>query len=156
MKPDQKVADNVIIDKYNYLNLFTDSTNTGEEDYFSKNAARSAPSILDGKIITNGKSLRCQRKFYPNMGKYWINTDKKTTVDLPIIVYHGTTVKINVCLYPYKTSQRGTVKITLRKNIVNIGYKASSLYYGMLIVVGITIIVLLGKGIWLVLKNKIA
>ena len=67
-------------------------------------------------------------------------------------------MRINGCPYLYKTSQRGTVKITLRKgkNIVNIGYQASSLYYGMLIVAGITIIVLLGKGIWLILKNKIA
>lgn len=126
MKPNQKVADNVVIDKYNYLNLFTGSTNTGEEDYFSKDATKSASSILDGKIIANGKSLRCQRKLYPNMEKYWINTDKMTTVDLPIIAYHGTTVKVNGCPYSYKISQRGTVKI------------------------------ILGKGIWLILKNKIA
>ena len=158
MKPNQKVADNVVIDKYNYLNLFTGSTNTGEEDYFSKDATKSASSILDGKIIVSGKSLRCQRKLYPNMEKYWINTDKTTTVDLPIIAYHGTTVKVNGCPYSYKISQRGTVKIILGKgkNVIDVGYKASSLYYGMLIVAGITIIVLLGKGIWLILKNKIA
>ena len=52
----------------------------------------------------------------------------------------------------------GTVKIILGKvkNVIDVGYKASSLYYGMLIVAGITIMVLLGKGIWLILKNKIA
>lgn len=158
MKPNQKVADNVIIDKYNYLNLFTGSTNTGEEDYFPKDSTKSVSSILDGQIISNGKLLSYQRKSYPNMEKYFINIDKKTIVDLPIIAYHRTVVKVNGHPCSYRVSQRGTVKIILRKgkNVIDISYEASVLYYGMLIVAGITVIILIGRWILLTLKTKIA
>ena len=142
MTSTQKIADNVIIDKANYSNLFTGSTNTGEEDYFPKKAFKNATSILEGTVISNGKLLSYKRKFYPNMEKYFINTDKNVTVDLPIIAYRGTLVSVNGHLYPYEISQRGTVKITLKKgkNVIDVSYKASHLYYGMLIVAGITLI----------------
>lgn len=42
-----------IIDKDNYSNLFTGSTNTGEKDYFPKNAYKNAVSILERKVISN-------------------------------------------------------------------------------------------------------
>ena len=131
-----------IIDKANYSNLFTGSTNTGEEDYFPKKAFKNVTSILEGTVISNGKLLSYQRKFYPNMEKYFINTDKNVTVDLPIIAYRGTLVSVNGHLYSYEISQRGTVKITLKKgkNVIDVSYKVSHLYYGMLIIAGITLI----------------
>src|SRR5699024_10309168 len=131
-----------IIDKANYSNLFTGSTNTGEEYYFPKKAFKNVTSILEGTVISNGKLLSYQRKFYPNMEKYFINTDKNVTVDLPIIAYRGTLVSVNGHLYSYEISQRGTVKITLKKgkNVIDVSYKVSHLYYGMLIIAGITLI----------------
>ena len=64
------------------------------------------------------------------------------TVDLPIIAYRGTLVSVNGHLYSYEISQRGTVKITLKKgkNVIDVSYKVSHLYYGMLIIAGITLI----------------
>lgn len=142
MKPTQKVNDNMIVDKYNYSNLFTGSSNTGETDYFTKNATEFASSILNGQIISKGKLMNLDRKYYPNTEVYSFNLNNDSNIDLPVIAYQGTFVRVNGRIYPYKISYRGTVQLSLFKgnNKVEIGFKASHIYYLMLIVAGCTLI----------------
>lgn len=88
------------------------------------------------------------------MEEYRLKVNKNATINLPIIAYHRTVVKLNNHLNGYKISRRGTVEIRLRKgeNIVKVKYRPSRLYYIMLIISIVTAVGLFIKKIELILN----
>lgn len=72
----------------------------------------------------------------PNEITYQVTLKQKATVDIPVIVYPGTTVYVNGKNVSHGTSKRGTVMLKLNQGTYKITtkYEMSKVYYGALFV----------------------
>ena len=131
-----------VVDKKNYKRIFNYSVIYGEHDYYPNQAVsrKSIKSILNNKLLVNGENTNYKLHTYPNYLLYTIELKKNSSVDLPALSYNGTFVKVNGAIKHYKTSNRGTVKINLRKgqNQIKIGYRPWIVYYIAVMVAVIT------------------
>lgn len=121
----------ILINKHNYRYLVNYNTSTGNEDYYPQKAIKYSDSILNGQTFIGNKLIKISRVSKPNFEKFKLITDKTNKLNTPIIAYSRTYVKVNGKKQKFKISNRGTVEIQLNKgkNVIQIGYKPSKLYY---------------------------
>lgn len=126
------IKTNVLVNNRTYKNIFSYLVLYGETDYFPKQSFnennikinKNARSILKKQIFINGKTIKGEFSNYPNKIKINLNLNKKENVNLPVIAYYGTTVKVNGDNSKYSISNRGTVLLSLNKgnNTIDIQY----------------------------------
>lgn len=133
----QRVSDDVVLDKNNYSNLFSYLPQTGGTDYFPKKAYKHSDSILKQIVYLNGKEDKdAQIKYLPNQEKFSVNATEDSKIDLPIIAYRQTKAYNNGKPVNYQVSQRGTVQIDAQngKNEIQVRYQPSKFYDVMFII----------------------
>lgn len=86
---------------------------------------------MNNVTIINGQKKYYHPLFLPNRVVFKLKLKNNVQVDLPVLQYNGTFVKVNNKLVKYTQSSRGTVLINLKKgnNIVEVGYRPWKLYY---------------------------
>lgn len=130
------------VDKAHYNNIFSYGVKFGEYDYYPQSAhgnsneiSPKAVSIDNHLLLKENKQVRVFPRSYPNLIRYSIRGKGK--VDLPVIAYNGTFVKVNGKVTKLSISNRGTVLVKLKNkgtNIIDIGYKISPVYYVLMII----------------------
>lgn len=95
---------------------------------------------MNNITIINGQKKYYHPLFLPNRIIFKLKLKNSVHVDLPVLQYNGTFVKVNNKLAKYTQSSRGTVSIDLQKgnNVVEVGYKPWKLYYLSLLISAIT------------------
>lgn len=132
----------VIVDKAHYNNIFSYGVTFGEYDYYPRIAhgngnspSSKAISIDNNLALRNNKKTKLYPQNYPNLIRYKIKGKEK--IDLPVIAYNGTFVKVNGKVTKFSVSKRGTVLVRLKNkgtNVIDVGYKISIAYYALMIV----------------------
>lgn len=164
-EPAKIIPNDAIIKNSNYNNIFDYSILYGETDYYPKVAfdnlkdssisAEVNPkinSILSHEVIINGERKVTTPKVAANYIEYNVKTNKKESIDIPVLAYKRTKVMLNGKNIDYTISSRGTVMIdgNKGKNIVSVTYQPSKLLYiGMII----SVVTWIGLFIILWLKN---
>lgn len=144
---------NKLVDSKNYNNIFKYQIIYGETDYYTKKALNQSKSIINNWSYIDGKKTIIRKKSSANKLEMTVNVNKKSKVDLPIIDYHNTWVTNNGKKIKHQISNRGTVELNLNKgkNVIQIGYKPSMLYYIGFI---ISLVTWLAFAIKVFVKNK--
>lgn len=129
---------NVILNKNNYSKQFNYVAPFGETDYypklaFSKNRYR---TIISQTAYINKEAQQINSVGKPNLIKIDLKKGGKK-VNLPIVCYHDTFVKVNGRFFPYSISNRGTVLLSnVPKNSkIEVGYNPGWKFY---VTIGIT------------------
>lgn len=137
--PVQSLPLQTVVNNYTYNKIFNYSVVFGEQDYYPIKAIENPKNLNDKKILSimnNVTIINGQKKYYhplflPNRIVFKLKLKNNVQVDLPVLQYNGTFVKVNNKLVKYTQSSRGTVLINLKKgnNIVEVGYRPWKLYY---------------------------
>lgn len=131
----------LLVDNRHYNDQFSYGALYGETDYMPMTAYNHSKSVLNRKIITNDKNdlKNSTSSSSANKISYQINLKEKSQVDLPVLVYKHTQVKVDGHLVPVKSSNRGTVMVNLKKGqqTVSVTYKTSKTQVAM---IGISLI----------------
>lgn len=107
-----------ILSTDNYSNQFNYLIPWGETDYYPKKAFRDEKeqSIIKQITYVNKKVLpNIKASYLPNKVNYKVNLRHSSNIDLPIVAYNNTLVKINGHSVQYKESSRGTVMLTSKE-----------------------------------------
>lgn len=130
------IALNKVVSAKTYGNIFAYRILYGETDYYNKPAFTHQTSIINNWTYINGKKYSFQKKPGVNKITMIISTNQNSWVNLPIVDYHNTYVMNNGKNISHQMSQRGTVEIFLKKghNVIQVGYKPTFIYYGLLVV----------------------
>lgn len=122
----------IIINNNTYNYQFNYGALYGETDYMPRAAFNNAKSVLNRNILINDKvkSDKHSLKAKPNKLIYTVNTSVGNKIDLPILAYNDTRVKLNGATISHKVSERGTVEVNSknRHNIIEITYCPSILF----------------------------
>lgn len=102
-------------------------------------------NLLLGKAYINGKPLKVKPIAKPNCLVYKLKLNRQSEVNLPVICYVHTTVKVNGKKILPKLSSRGTVELNLVSGNykIKVGYQPSKAYFIGIIVALITWMVML-------------
>lgn len=127
----------------NYHYMFEYLMQAGETDYYQKTTKLQhselnniTKSIILHKCYVNGKEIIKQPLMKANYLKYVIRTSHNATVDLPVVFYKNSIVKINGHTSGKQLSNRGTIKVKVNPGInqIEIGYKVPLVEYILMIV----------------------
>ncbi len=149
---DEKVAlpINSLVNKKNYNDIFTYLVLFGETDYYPRQATNLVTiynqSIYDNQIFLGRKIIKVQPQVEPNTIIYTIHKSKaEQHINLPIIAYTGSVVKINGEKVSYTNSFRNTiqVKTASRLSRITVSYQPSRVYYISIVISILSWIVLL-------------
>lgn len=143
------------VDKTNYDYQFGYKETFGETDYLPKlsiSNSKKLNSILNHIGYLDRRRIKLQPISKPNQLIYHINSHINNTIDLPVVVYRGTSVKVNGISHPFSISKRGTVKLNLAKgkNTIIVGYSPKPLFYVSLMINLISVVLLVA---WLLRSN---
>lgn len=130
----------VRIDSKNYQNLFQYIMYYGEFDYYpmaSRGTAEAtgfsvnSESIINHKLFINNKAKQLYPQIDPNQISYKIRLDRHSIVDVPIVAYNNTIVKVNGKNSKFKISNRGTpmVSLPVGKYTIAVSYRPPFSYY---------------------------
>ncbi|MFT8901465.1 hypothetical protein [Liquorilactobacillus nagelii] len=136
---------NALINKNNYDNIFSYLVLYGETDYYPKFSANHTlaynQSIYNNQVILGRKVVKLVPKVSSNTITYLVRKSKaEQTIDLPVIAYNRTLVKLNGKKVNYTRSFRGTVQVKtrLKNNQVSVSYQPSKLFYISIIICWLT------------------
>lgn len=123
----------IILNNKNYNYQFSYGALYGETDYFPNASFINQASILNHIAYINKK----EKKISPtptskaNTLIYNLNLKYNANLDLPIIVFKHTSLKVDNKPYTYQLSKRGTLKINLKKgkHTIAISYTPPIIYY---------------------------
>ncbi|MBD5068689.1 MAG: hypothetical protein HDT50_00595 [Lactobacillus sp.] len=128
-----------IIDKENYQSLFSYVILYGETDYYPKESFsnndilsnQGAKSIISHEAKVGNQTEQLQAISLPNALLFNIKVTKATTIDLPVVSYASDVVYVDNKKVSFKTSDRGTIKINVKKGThqIKVQYRMSSLFY---------------------------
>lgn len=143
----QTVLAETQLDKNNYQNQFGYAVLYGETDYYPKVALddpEKSKSIINNIAYIGPKKVKVNPVSKPNKLIYDIQTKGKERVDLPVIAYSNTFVKVDGQNMKYTISNRGTINITLSKghHRLQIGYKPAK-YFDTVIIISLAVVFLL-------------
>lgn len=135
------------VDKTNYDYQFGYKETYGETDYLPKLSISNNTklnSILNHTGYLDKRRVKLQPDSKPNRLIYYINNHGNSTVDLPVVAYRGTNVRINGIRHPFNISDRGTVKLNLVKgvNTITVGYSPNPLFYVSIMINLISVVLL--------------
>ncbi|KRM05517.1 hypothetical protein FC89_GL001216 [Liquorilactobacillus ghanensis DSM 18630] len=136
---------NALINKNNYNNIFSYLVLYGETDYYHKYPAKDAmaynQSIYNNQVILGKRVVKATPKVSANKITYLVHKNKtEKNINLPVIAYNHTQVKLNGKRVNYTRSFRGTVQVKTKQknNQVTVSYQPSKFFYVSLIVCWLT------------------
>lgn len=134
------------LDFKNYPLQFSYSVPYGETDYYTIKSYKNKDSIINNIAYINKKPKKLNLVGKPNMLQTKFKINKNSTINMPIIAYANTYLKINGKTRYFAISNRGTVQFNLKKGNYNVsvGYKAPLIYYINLIITILSWILILG------------
>lgn len=130
-----KILPESVLNNVNYKDQFNYRIPWGETDYFPERSLPRQESIVDQKTFLDGSEVKPSSvKYKPNKVIYKFKSADKGKLDLPIVAYSHTYVKINGVKIRYKISSRGTTLIPKRflkgrTLLVEAGYCPGVMYY---------------------------
>ena len=174
LKPGQhQVLMNKVVMNANYEDQFAYWGSTGTADYYPTSVLQhghffdytvSQPqlaltqdkplnNLLLRKAYINGRELTVDPIAGPNRLTYKIRLKRQSNVNLPVICYNHTTVKVNGKLVSPSISSRGTVELSLTPGNyqIEVGYQPSRVYF---VGLGISLITWIGLLIKFLVKNR--
>lgn len=124
----------IIINDQNYNNQFSYGALYGETDYFPMSAYEHQESIFNHFAYINTKKTKVYPLVKSNKLIYHLNIKRTANVDLPVLAFSKTTLKVNNKNKNYDISKRGTVQTNLNRGryIVEVSYKMPIIYYVLL------------------------
>lgn len=127
----QSIPQPVLINKNNYKDIMQYNVVWGNEDYYPERAVKQFDSIINGVSYIQEKPIKLDMKVKPNNEVFTLNEKKSVKLNTSILAYTRTYAKVNGKSVQYSISNRGTVELDLNKgkNVIQIGYKPSMLYY---------------------------
>ncbi|MFT8728096.1 MAG: hypothetical protein ABF756_08870 [Liquorilactobacillus ghanensis] len=127
---------NALINKDNYNNIFSYLVLFGETDYYheypAKNTTAYNQSIYNNQVILGQRNIKLVPQVGPNTITYQVRKSKtEKNINLPVIAYKHTQVKLNGRRVNYTRSFRGTVQVKTKQknNQVTVSYQPSKLFY---------------------------
>ncbi|MFT9452744.1 hypothetical protein, partial [Liquorilactobacillus ghanensis] len=127
---------NALINKDNYNNIFSYLVLFGETDYYheypAKNTTAYNQSIYNNQVILGQRNIKLVPQVGPNTITYQVRKSKtEKNINLPVIAYNHTQVKLNGKQVNYTRSFRGTVQLKTKSkyNRVTVSYRPSKLFY---------------------------
>lgn len=143
----QGIPQPILINKYDYKDIMQYNVIWGNEDYYPERAVKQFDSIINGVSYIQKKPIKLDVKVRPNNEIFTLNEKQNVKLNTPILAYARSYVKVNGKNYKYNISNRGTIEVNLNKgrNIVQVGYKPSVLYYISFVISLITWLVLFIK-----------
>lgn len=130
--------ENKILDNNNYDKQFQYSAIYGEADYYPRKALDHRESIINQIAYVNGRPRHVNASGSANKIKVDFQVRQpRTSINLPVLAYEGTTVQVNDKKVPKYVSDRGTV---LLKNLqpgkakVVVGFNPGIGFYGAVLV----------------------
>lgn len=153
-----QLPENVLVNKYDYNNIFSYLVLYGETDYYPKqsfdnndiNSNNNTKTIVAHEVYLNGRKTTAKlKKRSANNIVYRVKLTKNGNLDLPVLRYRNTRVSVNGQNVKTYTSERGTVQIKASKGInnVSIKYQPATIFY-----VGISISIIT----WIILVIMLA
>ncbi|MHC3376333.1 hypothetical protein ACYYIP_01110 [Ligilactobacillus equi] len=136
-----KIPETTVVTAHNYNKIFEYSVLFGESDYYHRQEGFKDMDIyvntINRKIVNKVAYLDGQEillkesNVKANEIDYHINSEGKSKIDLPTIMYNRTRVYVNGKLGNYSESNRGTVIINLHSGVnkIRVVYKPSIIYY---------------------------
>ncbi|WP_157051212.1 hypothetical protein [Limosilactobacillus secaliphilus] len=119
----------LLIDNRHYNDQFSYGALYGETDYMPMNAFNKSKSVLNRVVLVDNKrsSSKVNMKTSPNSITYRIYLNKGSMVDLPVLAYKHTLVRINHHTIKTRVSDRGTVcsHLNAGQNTISVTYKTS-------------------------------
>ena len=141
---------NALVDKSNYNNIFSYLVLNGETDYYPKYADKDTgsynQSIYNNYVIIGKREIKLVPKTVPNTIIYQVHkSGKEENINLPIIDYNRTQVKLNNKRVTHTKSFRGTVEVksAQKNNKITVTYQPSKLFYFSLFISCLTWIALM-------------
>ncbi|MCP9312306.1 hypothetical protein KBX31_03195 [Liquorilactobacillus satsumensis] len=127
----QPIQPAVQLDQKNYHYQFDYSVLFGETDYYPNKALKHKDSIINNLTYIDKKKVHLPVFSSANQLTYKLNLSKKAQVDLPVLAYSQTYLKVNGKSSHYSISNRGTVTKSLSKGFykLSVGYRPPFLYY---------------------------
>ncbi|WP_051006473.1 hypothetical protein [Liquorilactobacillus vini] len=136
---------NALINKNNYNNIFSYLVLYGETDYYYEYSAKDTlaynQSIYNNQVFLGKKVIKLVPKVGTNAITYQVHKNKlENSINLPVIAYNHTQVKVNGKQVNYTRSFRGTVQVKtkLQNNRITVSYQPSKLFYIAVIVCWLT------------------
>ncbi|MFT8459799.1 MAG: hypothetical protein ABF804_10735 [Liquorilactobacillus ghanensis] len=127
---------NALINKDNYNSIFSYLVLFGETDYYheypAKNTTAYNQSIYNNQVILGQRNIKLIPQVGPNTITYQVRKSKtEKNINLPVIAYNHTQVKLNGKQVNYTRSFRGTVQLKTKSkyNRVTVSYRPSKLFY---------------------------
>lgn len=154
------IPSEIQLDKNNYQNQFGYSVLYGETDYYPKVAIdnpEKSKSIVNNIAYIGNKKIKVNPISKPNKLIYNVHIGTKERVDLPVIAYSNTFVKVDGKNVKFNISDRGTVAIILSKGMhkIEVGY-APAKHYVIMIVCSIAVAVILSIYLLMLKFNKLS
>ena len=133
------------VDKNNYENIFQYGVTFGESDYYPQEAVnkKGVPGYLgrQGKLLQNimyinGKARKSTPIVGANTLTYVTKVKGNRNLNLPVIAYTNTIVKLNGVQTKYTISQRGTVVVKTQPGVnrVTVEYQPKAMLYILLVI----------------------
>ena len=133
------------VDKNNYENIFQYGVTFGESDYYPQEAVnkKGVPGYLgrQGKLLQNimyinGKARKATPIVGANTLTYVTKVKGNRNLNLPVIAYTNTIVKLNGVQTKYTISQRGTVVVKTQPGVnrVTVEYQPKAMLYILLVI----------------------
>lgn len=124
----------VAIKNADYHKLFNYRVVYGEYDYYPKQAHASSTklqSIVKHYAYVNGQKQITNPISGANLLTYHLKLKKRSSVNLPALAYHNTSVIVNGEKIHHQISTRGTVlcQLSAGKNIISVSYQPASFYF---------------------------
>lgn len=135
----------IIISNKSYNKQFSYGAPFGETDYLPSKSLTNINSVLNRNAYLNGIKIPVSQSSGANQINYDVKVPKDGNLDLPAVMYHRSTLKVNNKKRIIKQSKRGTISIFLKKGKyqITVGYKPTYAYYLLLYVSLMTWIILI-------------
>lgn len=130
----------IIVTDKNYNDLFSYGALYGETDYFPQKSNDSAQTVLNRYAYMNSHRIKYSQRTKPNQLIYTVSAKQAGLVDLPVLVYNHSVVKVNSKIQTVKVSSRGTLLAHVKKgkNVVIFTYRPAVIYYFLMIIAVLT------------------